>query len=270
MYPLGRYVNHDPRSRLYKFDTTGIEIVSVRHSRRIPVLDQGNLGSCTGNAATGHLGTDPFFDLVPKTDVLNETFAVGVYSDATKIDSVPGSYPPTDTGSDGVSVAKVLKNRGLINGYTHTFTLDDALKALSTQPVIMGTNWYNSFFTPSSDGVISILPNDYVAGGHEIVLDEIDATRKLVGATNSWGTGWGLQGRFYMSFDLVSRLLSEQGDITAFVPLSSPAPTPTPAPDADFQLWTDIKDWALSRHSGSNKVAAQKIVAWAKVKGYTS
>lgn len=40
-YPLGRNVNHDPRSRAYVFDTTGITVQSVKHARRIPVLDQG-------------------------------------------------------------------------------------------------------------------------------------------------------------------------------------------------------------------------------------
>jgi hypothetical protein len=34
-------------------------------TRRIPVLDQGDLGSCTGNAATGVLGSEPFYGTLP-------------------------------------------------------------------------------------------------------------------------------------------------------------------------------------------------------------
>lgn len=278
-YPLGRTVNHDPRNRFYAFDTTGITVVSVKHNRRIPVLDQGNLGSCTGNATVGALGTDPFYATVNSKVQLNETLAVKIYSQATVIDDAPGSYPPDDTGSDGISVAKVAKSLGYISGYTHTFNFDDALKALSTQPVIIGINWYNNFFTPDANGVISIGANDYVAGGHEVVLDEIDVQRQLVGGTNSWGESWGLNGRFYIAFDLFKRLLSEQGDVTAFVPLTQPAPTPVPptpvpvpapvpGPDAGFQLWQDIRGWATARHSGSNKVAAAKVVAWAKSNGW--
>lgn len=269
-YPLGRYVNHDPRSRAFAFDTSGITVASVRHTRHIPVLDQGNLGSCTGNAGTGALGTEPFYQTLAAGTVLDESYAVSLYSDATKVDSVPGYYPPTDTGSDGLSVAKVLKSRGLVSGYQHTFTFDDALKALSVTPLLFGTDWYNNFFEPDSSGIISIGKNDYVAGGHEVVLDEIDIERQLIGATNSWSTDWGVDGRFYIPFDLFKQLLAQQGDIVVLVPVTSPAPAPAPAPDAGFQLWTSLEGWAKARHSGSNKKAAQAVLAWAKSQGYTS
>jgi hypothetical protein len=223
------------------------------------------------------LGTDPFFDTVNGKITLDESTAVKIYSAATKIDSAPGSYPPTDTGSDGVSVAQAAKNLGLISGYTHTFNFDDALKALSSQPVIIGINWYSNFFHPKA-GVIKTFPGDTVAGGHEIVLDEIDMSRNLVGGTNSWGPGWGDGGRFYIDFDLFRRLLSEQGDVTAFVPLTQPAPipvpptpTPTPSPvpagDPDATLWNQVSPWTLKNHTGSTKAVSNELKAWAKAKG---
>ena len=278
-YPLGRNVNHDPRSRSYVFDTAGATVASVKHNRNIPVLDQGQLGSCTGNATVHALGTDPFYSTVSSKVQLNQALAVSIYSKATVIDGAPGYYPPDDTGSDGVSVAKIAQSMGYISGYTHTFSFDAALKALSSQPVIVGVNWYNNFFTPDTNGVITIGANDYVAGGHEVVLDEIDVARQLVGGTNSWGREWGLAGRFYMSFDLFKRLLSEQGDVTAFVPLTQPAPIPippipvpvpvTPGTDAGFQLWKSLRFWATASHRGSNKVAANKVTAWAKSNGWS-
>ena len=234
-------------------------------------------------AAVGALATDPFYATLPsKKLVLDEALCVDVYGQATRLDDYEGEYPPTDTGSSGLGVAKALSARGLISGYTHAFSLDDALRALSIAPVIIGINWYNNFFTPTKSGVISVGKNDEVAGGHEVLLDEIDTSKNLVGGTNSWGESWGVGGRFYMSFDLLARLMFEDGDVTSFVPLSMPAPEPTPVPappapdpiptpeppvDYDHPLWAATKDWAVARHIGSNKRAAQAVAAWAKNKG---
>src|SRR5206468_3322308 len=88
--------------------------------RVIAVLDQGQLGSCTANAGTGALGTQPFYDAVgretlPSTDAAElEKYAVQLYEDATVVDGYPGSYPPDDTGSSGLAICKVLKTRSII------------------------------------------------------------------------------------------------------------------------------------------------------------
>lgn len=276
-YPLGRHVNHDPRSRAFAYDASAVpvQLASVRWDRQVPTFDQGNLGSCTGNAAVGCIGTHPFFETLPANTALDEKVAISVYSDATKIDSAPGSYPPTDTGSDGLSVAKVLTNRGLISGYTHAFTFADALAALSNHPIIVGVNWYQNMFQPDANGVVTIPVGDTIAGGHEFVLDEINVEKQLVGAQNSWGTGWGVDGgRFYIPFTVLKRLLSEQGDATVFVPVNAPVPVPTPPPapipvvdPVDQNCWDSVKPWALGRHTGQNKAAANTVKAWAKTKG---
>jgi hypothetical protein len=236
---LGRHVRHDPASLAYQVParSTGT-LTSVRHTRQIPVLDQGNLGSCCGNAAEGALGTTPFLEAIPKTVLgrptgnaqVDEDQAVALYSAATVLDSYGGSYPPTDSGSDGLSVAKAAKAAGLISGYRHATSLEAALTALAAQPVIAGIDWYDSFDTPDPSGLITIAKKASVRGGHEFVLDELDVERRRVWFTNSWGGGWGLLGRASLSWDDFGRLLDEQGDVTAFVPLSQPAPSPTPDP----------------------------------------
>jgi hypothetical protein len=100
-----------------------------------PILDQGALGSCTGNAAAGALGTDPLYNTLPAGHPpLDEDFAVRVYSAATKIDPWPGDYPPDDTGSDGLSAAKACKALGLIPGYLHATSLDGMQAALQDTP----------------------------------------------------------------------------------------------------------------------------------------
>lgn len=253
---LNRHVRHDERSKLYPFDTVGLSIVSARHTRRIPVLDQGNLGSCVPNAAEGCLGTDPFFDTV--TLNWGEPLAVSWYSDVTAADSYPGQYPPDDTGSDGLSMAKVLTAKSLITGYTHTFTPDDALKALSVTPVICGTVWYQSMFNPAPDGRLTVDPASGIAGGHEYVLDEVDAEHQRVWLTNSWGESWGVGGRAYLTFADFGALLAQQGDVTVFTPLTQPAPAPVPA-DPDVALAAAAHVWIGRHHTsiaGNAKMAA--------------
>lgn len=271
---LGRHIEHDRASRLYPFSTADLTVASVKHQRYIPVLDQGNLGSCTGNATVGALGTGKFYETV-KSLSLDEDLAIKIYEKGTVLDNVSGQYPPDDTGSTGIGVAKAAQALGLISGYQHTFSYEDALKALSDRPVIVGINWYNNFFYPDSEGIISVGKNDYVAGGHEIVLDEIDTSRELIGATNSWGTMWGEDGRFFIPFSLFQRLLNEDGDVTVFVPNNQPAPsptppepTPTPVDDVDATLWSEVKAWAHARHAGSNRRAAQSVLKWAAAKKY--
>ena len=238
---LGRHVRHDPRSLAYLVpEADPATLTSVRHVRHIPVLDQGDLGSCTGNAAEGCLGTSPFFETLPGWFKDGASFdgdevqAVSLYSAATALDDYDGTYPPDDTGSGGLSVAKAAQRAGLISGYRHATSLNAALTALARQPVITGINWYDSFDEPTDDGFILIADHAQVRGGHEVVLDELDVQRKAVWFTNSWGESWGAQGRAYMTWADFGRLLAEDGDVTAFVPLTEPAPQPTPDPDAEL------------------------------------
>ena len=149
-YPLGRKINHDLRSINFAFNTKGLNIVDTTHKRFIPILDQGNLGSCTGNAGIGNINTSPFLGN-DKVYTPDEIGAIKLYSDAEKIDGGTG-YPPEDAGSSGLSIAKVLLNTGLISNYYHCFTLADTLKAITQFPVIVGTNWYADMFNPDPDG----------------------------------------------------------------------------------------------------------------------
>lgn len=245
---LGRHIHHDSESKRYPFPTAGLSIATVRHERRIPIFDQGQLGSCTGNAGLGVLGTDPFYTTLTATPryPFTEDGAVALYSYATTIDDIPGQYPPDDTGSSGLAVAQALKAAGEVAGYTHTFTLENALKALTQVPLAVGIPWYTDMFNPNSEGIIH--PTGTVAGGHEIAVDEYDSARDLVGMTNSWGDSWGLAGRCYMPSAEFGQLLAQHGDVIAFVPRTAPAPTPTPVPpvppaDADTVFARFLHPW---------------------------
>ena len=233
---LGRHINHDPRSRAYAFTAPTAVLKAVEHPRHIPILDQGNLGSCTGNAAVGALGSGPLWDALavyaPQlAGTLDEDLAVKVYSIATGLDDYAGDYPPDDTGSDGLSVAKAVVRLGFAPGYQHAFGMDAFLGALQVRPVIVGTNWHESMFWPSSSGLVTVDPASGVAGGHEYVARSFDPVSGLVGFDNSWGSGWGAEGSFFVGAGEFRELLAADGDATVFTPLASPAPIPVPAPD---------------------------------------
>jgi hypothetical protein len=235
---LGRHVEHDERSRAYALseDLLGTGYTSAFHTVNAPVLDQKNVGACVGFGTEACVSADPFYAAIPTTVAARPTGDVdtdnqqgyGLYSAATHLDNIKGSWKPDDTGSVGLAGAKAAQKAGLISGYQHALSLDAALKGLGALPCITGVNWYEGFDNPDSSGRVKI--SGSVRGGHEFCVYGIDAVNKLVWARNSWTAGWGLNGTFCFSFDDWGRLLDEQGDVTFFVPLTSPAPTPTPTP----------------------------------------
>ncbi len=209
-YPLGRHVEHDPRSRGFAYlPPAKLTLTrSLTWPRRAPILDQGQLGSCTGNAMAGWLGTDPH----GTSKGIDEPLAVSLYSDATRLDPYPGAYPPEDTGSSGLAVCKAAQNRGLLTSYRHAFDFAATLDALTHGPIIVGVPWYESMFTPQASGYLTI--SGSVVGGHEFLIRGIDPRKKHVLADNSWGYDWGRKGRFWLHWADLERLLSEDGDAT--------------------------------------------------------
>jgi hypothetical protein len=236
---LGRHVEHDPRSLQFAHGVLPkTAIKTVDWTRRAPIFDQGNLGSCTGNAAAGLLGTDSAArtgltsatigsSVVP----VDEDLAVKVYELATQLDSIKGTYPPDDTGSSGIGAAKALKNLGLATSYTHAFSLDALKSALQTGPVMVGTVWLESMFdTDPKTGFVKVDRKSQVAGGHEYVLSAFDATRLAFRIDNSWGDSWGVRGSAWFTQADVQWLLSQQGDVTVPAWVTAPVPTPPPSP----------------------------------------
>lgn len=232
---LGRHVNHDPRSEAYRVQAAGTP-QSKRWARMIPILDQGDVGSCTGNATVGVLGTQPFYgDLAARIAAgltLDEPEAQKLYSAAEVIDGGQG-YPPEDQGSSGLSVAKAALAAGLISGYQHATSVEEAQTAIQSGPFIVGTNWLTSFDSPDAEGIVTITPTATVRGGHEYECLGWDAQRDLWEFDNSWGTSFGVGGSFFYSSETLATLLAQDGDATPFVPLSQPAPVPVPAKPTD-------------------------------------
>src|SRR5215207_8347274 len=101
-----------------------------------------------------------------------------------------------------------------------------------TGPVMMGSNWYSGMFRPDANGFL--VTTGYVAGGHEYLLNgKVQYEDGWVEMDNSWGADWGDGGRAKLDFQVLERLLAEDGDaaVLKFVPtLVDPPPTPEPEP----------------------------------------
>lgn len=263
---LGRNIHHDSESRRFPYRPRRSRLItSVQHQRHIPVLDQGSLGSCTGNDGIGRLGTGLYFATVDVRDRyhnLDEDDAVDLYSLATQADPFPGAWPPEDTGSDSLSVAKVLLGFGMISGYTWCFTMAELLQALMERPVGFGTYWFSGMFSPDANGLVK--PTGQVAGGHQFCMDGYDQERGWFWATNSWGTGWGNGGRFAMEGETVQYLIDRQADMIVYE--ASSEPPPQPVPDADYTFATALRPWAYRSHIGGNARAAKAARTWLKAK----
>jgi hypothetical protein len=218
--PLGRHVAHDPRSKDYVAEQADT-IEDVLHTGHGLPLNQGQIGACTAFATCAALNSLPDSGAL-KGKVKGHTFTNKdgdqLYGRETADEGQP--WPPNDPGGSGLYVCKAARELSWITKYTHTFSMEAALKALMLHPVIWGVNWYDSFDNPDPEtGVCSIADGAQVRGGHEICAVEIKASEQLVGFWQSWGP-WGLDntGRFYIGFGDCERLLSEQGDVTVPLP----------------------------------------------------
>jgi hypothetical protein len=221
----------------------------VQWNRQIPHFDQGDLGSCTGNAAAGLIATNSFGRTgsrsITVTDAqaaktkgvfqagtytVDEDFAVMCYELNTRLDSFTGTYKPDDTGSSGLAAAKTLVALGLADVYTHGFTLAALDSALQKGPVMAGTVWLNCMFEPDSEGFIKLDVSSPEAGGHEYVLSGLDVEKDRYTLDNSWGDSWGVGGQAFISRQDMKWLLDQQGDVTVPHMLGTDTPTPTPVP----------------------------------------
>jgi hypothetical protein len=229
------------------------------------------VGACTANAKTGQLGSDPFFATLSSSLVLDEAFALKLYS-LEEIALGYGPYPPNDQGGTGQAISQVSKKDGYESGYQHALNVTDMSAAIMNTPVIIGINWYSSFDTPNSSGLISLPSSAYVRGGHEVLVRGVDPDASIFYADNSWGSSWGVKGSFQIPFAIMDRLLSEGGDCTVSVPLSSPAPTPAPvtsyATAADQVLNLVAGPWAEKPRVRTDLVDLKNaIIEWKHASG---
>lgn len=199
--------------------------------------NQGNIGSCVG-WATGYAAltiADAISNNITNTAVINqrvrssmflylqivESCPQGSYiSDALELAKTEGDILHKDLGavSCGTSISSALKSLAKdfkIKDYYTLFNLDatSQQKIIATRnslnsnkPVVIGMNVTASFNTVGSTGYYNPLPGEENLGGHALCVIGYDDQAKRFEIINSWGTGWGNNGFFTISYDDYARL----------------------------------------------------------------
>jgi C1A family cysteine protease len=194
-----------------------------------PVYDQGQLGSCTANAIAAALEFDRkkqrLSDFVPSRLFIyyNERVMEGTAGsdsgaqirDGIKSVANIGAPPETDWPYD---IAKFTQQPPA-QAYTDA-KLDRALRYMRVVhmlqqmqgclaagfPFVFGFTVYESFESDAvaQTGIMPMpAPGEAKLGGHAVMAVGYDNAKRMMTVRNSWGTGWGDQGYFYMPYEFI-------------------------------------------------------------------
>jgi hypothetical protein len=93
--------------------------------------------------------------------------------------------------------------------------------------VAIGAPWFALWMNPGSSGILSeVNSNDAIAGGHETFLFGYDQGKGLLYGQNSWGTNWGNGGCFAMPFQAIEVFKQLGGYDAHYLRFNTLPPTP--------------------------------------------
>ena len=209
---LGRHILHDPKSWEYQEDLPRMaasKLKDVQHRIYDPLPEPIQRVGCCTMVAECQMGNVK--GNRKKGQILDMDVAVQGYSLATKLDPYPGTYPPTDTGSSGLSAAKAACQMGIATRYDWYFNMAALLTALQLHPISFGGNWHYDMFRATTDRPL-VHPTGEIAGGHQWIISGYRANAKLLVGECWWGKEFGRTGRFYISEKDFGDLFAARGD----------------------------------------------------------
>lgn len=195
------------------------------------ILDQGNLGSCTANAASNALK----FIIMKENRQVFQPSRLYIYWFSRFIEKTTSS----DSGATLRDTMSSINNNGTCDEQIWPYIIPkftikppniainygiankknfvymsvaqnlDAIKNALYQnfPIVFGIDVYSSFESAkvAKTGVVPMpkVNSEQLLGGHAIMMISYDDTKKVFGCMNSWGTSWGSNGFFTIPFDYV-------------------------------------------------------------------
>lgn len=227
----------DARDKAYKLERPRAALplnVDLR-DKCPPVVDQGQLGSCTANAIAGNID---YLKIHPKKK-LHPSSRLFLYYEERDMEGTVKE----DAGAYLRDGMKVAKNIGVpwestfpyniakfakkptksaftsaatkkINSYHPLDTVEEMQGCLADGfPFVFGFSVYENFESANTaqSGMVNMpTPNENLLGGHAVMAVGYDMTANQFIVRNSWGVDWGMQGYFTMPSDyLADRNLSD-------------------------------------------------------------
>lgn len=228
----------DTRDLIYEQELNGknrvsfLKLLSLPRNVQLkgfsPVEDQGEIGSCTGNAFAGALEflekkeSQVFRDISRLFIYYNERAYIGeqaIDSGANIRDGIKSlvSYGaageliwPYDTDRFAVqpsneAYADAASHK--ITKYMRITTHNGILTCLANgYPVIFGMGWYDSYDNEDTGVLPELKGNETLEGGHCMVLTGYDLITRRYSFRNSWGLAWGKQGYGTIPFSSFSEM----------------------------------------------------------------
>ena len=218
----------DTRDYIYRPNQVRLPSVVDLRSYCTPIEDQGQLGSCTGQAIAGAIEmlnkrnnkpTDVsrlfiyYYTRLLEGTVNYDSGAYirdgikSCYTYGAPLESlwphVIGKFRTRPSASANTDAA-----RRKVTLYERATNFDACINALSNgYSVVVGFTVYSSFMTSTvvRTGIMPY-PNtrkEKILGGHAVLLVGYDSLAQRFIARNSWGTSWGANGYFYMPYDVI-------------------------------------------------------------------
>lgn len=196
-----------------------IELPRFRHHSTFwPPLDQGRSSECVSYSIAGCLMASPVRQIRSRftTEYLRDRYLWAQDND---------EWPSREPSYYGTSVnagCKAYRDAGFIASWYHAQSMNDVERWLLTErPIVVGVNWYRSFYSPDpKTALIKIAPNSPLDGGHAILVTGMNRERGLFRLQNSWGFNWrnSQYGRGWIEGETLERLLfQEWGDAVGIV-----------------------------------------------------
>lgn len=210
------------------------------------IEDQGNLGSCTGQAIAGAIEllnnrnkkpTDIsrlFIYYFERVLLGTAHYDSGAYiRDGIKVTYKQGAplerlwpYVVNKFRAKPTPIAQQDATKRKVTLYERVQDFDGCISALSNGfPIVIGFDVYSSFESPIvyKTGMMPYpkTEKEILLGGHAVLLVGYDKLRQVFIARNSWGPYWGDKGYFYMPFRVIQNT-SMSGDFWIIKTVNNP------------------------------------------------